>query len=114
MLNFIWISIIFLSSGINPSALRGHYHIVDKFINETCLEYCINSGSVMKVLADEYALQLWHMKKINKKTKIKTLTSTMSWCRYWRDHCQRLEFNPKNIAKLSKGEIFFRSLQKRE
>lgn len=114
MINFILLSIILMSNGIDASALKNHYSIIENFANETCIQYQTEKTAVFKVIADEYVMQLNHMKKRNKKkTKIKALFATIGWCKYWRNSLDRLELTLNNVVYLSKGEVFFKSLKRR-
>ena len=86
---------------------------ISDFCDETSAQFSIDAESVGAVLISQYALQIKYNKAKSKKAHLKALCDAISWCRYWRDNCTRLEQCPENVAKFGRPEYFFRILQRR-
>ena len=93
---------------LNPA-----YPPVYDFIIETCNNFYIDDISVVVVLSEEYEKQLYQYEEKTKKNRVEALERTLGWCRYWRDLIDRKLLTPEWIAKRSKAECFFRSLERR-
>ena len=86
---------------------------VVSFVDETCQRYNVEAKQVKEILMEDYLHRINIYKPKTKVTRGKALNHMLGWCRYWRNNSDRLRLTHATLAKHSKAECFFRSLERR-